>query len=92
MHNFISSGFVTLGRGHLKGKNQSLIIVFFPLRGRIIISLTELLLSCCHSPSAKKSNNVTATVVSAQWKLDIARCHFKPLCIVKSTHTFIIYD
>lgn len=51
MHNFISSGFVTLGRGHLKGKVHPhyLFSLHSTLRTKfriIIISLTKLL---CHA-------------------------------------------
>lgn len=82
MHNFISSGFVTLGRGHLKGKVDPHYLFFHitvPLKTKfriIIILFTKLL---CHAVilllpnecAVKKSHNVTVTFVSAQWKLDI---------------------
>lgn len=52
MHNFISSGFVTLGRGHLKGKVRPHYQFFIPTSQFRIInhpSTLEAAVSCCRS-------------------------------------------
>lgn len=94
MHNFISSGFVTLGRGHLKGKvrphypsslhrslkkTSSDCSWFHSQSDCVMLSI----LSCQKKkkPNKKKSNEATVTFVSTQLKLDVARCHFEQFCI-----------
>lgn len=83
MHNFISSGFVTLGRGHLKGKVlSSKCFLHFTepcqsglekqsLQSCVMLSPSSCQMSVQRTVQSKKSNNVSVTFVPAQWKLDV---------------------